>query len=210
MIVSRLAGLIGLAALIATPVLAQEGRSSESGPVPPAQILTIDQQGVVGAADATKKAVEKISAALKPSGDKVRSMMEEGQKKISDFQQKANLLSDEKKQQIQVELQQLEQQIQTERQVAQVRFELARQDLVKQVWTEASTIAIEIMKARGANMLLERRSVHLISDSEDISQAVVNRLNASGKQFDIKIPTRAEAEKMIAERRQEMEANVQN
>jgi len=209
MIVSRLAGLIGLAALIATPVLAQEGRSSESGPVPPAQILTIDQQAVVGAAEATKKAVEKITSELKPSSDKINSMRQEGQKKIADFQQKADLLSNEKKQQFQVEIQQLQQQIQTEGQVAQVRFELARQDLVSQVWTEASNIAIEIMKARGANMLLERRSVHLISDSEDISAAVVKRLNASGKQFDVKIPSRAEAEKMIEERRKEIEAGQQ-
>ena len=210
-IARRAAALAALAFVAASPAIAQDAnRSSETGPVPPAQILTIDQQGVVGAAEATKAAVEKISSSLQPSADKIRSMVEEGQQKIRDYQQKADLLSPEKRAQIEQEVQQLEQQIQTERQIAQVRLELARQDVIKQVWTEASKIAVEIMKARGANMLLERRSVHLISDSEDISEAVLKRLDASGKRFDVKMPTRAEAEKMIEDRRKEFESNVQN
>lgn len=185
------AGAAGFAAFNAA-----EAQGAQKSPV----ILVVNTEMVVSQSEAGKTIPEQAEAVR---ANVVKELEAEAAKLKSDiekYQQNASLMSDEVRQKTEQELAVRQQYGLPQRaQIAEQAFRIAVQNAQAKILQQSQPILEEIVKERGATVLLDRGAVMYAAVETDVTQEVIAELDKKMKTVEVQKISLAEIEKQLKE-----------
>ncbi len=183
---SRLLSALSVVAIVATgSAMAQDAATA---PAEPGRIITVDRNLVMRDSDIGKDVTKQAEAIRDKFQKDAEATAKDLQAKRDALAEKQKILTEEKFQaevaQFQQEIQQKDQELQVNLRRLQVGVMRAQADISK----ELGPIFKDIMKVRGANMLVEKGAVIAAAANQDITQVVIDRLNKTGKRVKLTLP----------------------
>lgn len=159
---------------IGSAITSAEAQSASAAPV----ILTISRAQLVNQSKAGKGIPEKAEKVR----DSVQKELEEEatklNKEIEDFQKNSSLMSEEVRQQKQQELAMRSQYgLPQQAQIMEQAFSVAVQQAQAKILVESQPIIADIIKKRGATIVLDKASVMYAATETDITQEVLSALD---------------------------------
>ncbi|MGB0922262.1 MAG: OmpH family outer membrane protein [Alphaproteobacteria bacterium] len=183
---TRLLSALSLVAVVATgPALAQ---NAATAPAEPMRVISVDRAVIMRDSEIGKDITKQAEAVRDGFQKDAEATAKDLQGKRDALAEKQKILSPEKFQEevgkFQQEVQSKDQELQVNLRRLQVGVLRAQADVSK----ELGPIFKDIMKARGANMLIEKGVVIAAPGDQDITQVVIERLNKTGKRVKLTLP----------------------
>lgn len=176
------------AAMIPLAATAQEPAANANAPAEPARVLTVDRNDVFRGSAAGQdimKQAEEIGKTFREEAEaKGKALAEKGR----ELEGKRDYLAPAK---LQEEVQNLRREAamaEREVQINARRVQLALQRAQVEMNQALGPIFAEIMRARGSNMLVDRAAVIAAPVYIDISEQVIEKMDATGKRFQLVLP----------------------
>lgn len=155
-----------------------EAQSAGNAPV----ILTISRGQLIEQSKAGKGIPDKANRVRESVQQELEAEAEKLSKEIEDFQKNSSLMSEEVRQQKQQELAVRQQYgLPQQAQIMEQAFSAAVQQAQAKILVESQPIIADIIKKRGATIVLDKASVMYAATDTDITQEVLSALD---KKFD--------------------------
>lgn len=185
---SRLLSALSVVAIMATgPALAQESAAA-TAPAEPMRVISVDRAVVMRDSDIGKDVTKQAEAVRDKYQKEAEATAKDLQGQRDALAEKQKILSPEKFQEEVTAFQQIIQQKDQELQVNLRRLQVGVMRAQTDISNELGPIFKDIMKARGANMLIEKGVVIAAPGDQDITQVVIDRLNKGGKRVKLTLP----------------------
>lgn len=192
-----LAGLGGFAAMNAA-----EAQGAQQAPV----ILVVNTEMVVSQSKAGKTIPEQAEAVRASVAKELEAETEKLKKDIENYQKNASLMSDEVRQKTEQELAVRQQYGLPQRaKIAEQAFRIAVQNAQAKILKESQPILEEIVKDRGATVLLDRSAVMYAAVETDVTQEVISKLDKKMDEVEVQKISLSEIENQLKEAQAKMQ-----
>lgn len=180
-----LSAAVFAAGLTTGAALAQDAATA---PAEPIRALSVDRQQVLRDSDMGKDLATQAERMSEGFQKDAEAAAKDFQGKQDAIIAKKGMLSEEK---FNEEVGKFQQEVQAKDREMQInlrRLQVGVMQAQGEIAKELGPIFTDIMKARGANMLLDKNAVIAGSVTQDITAVVIERLNKTGKRVKLKLP----------------------
>lgn len=160
--------LLGAAVLSAVPVLAADG----------SKVALLDREAALLASNAARTAQEKLNGDMKPQRDRLDQLRNDIKAMEQRFQKEGATMSEINKKNLRDQADKKAQEFNVLVQQVQERTQQAQQDLLKRMLPTLEIILEDLRKSGGYDIILDRRSAIYVAPELDLTQRVIDRLNA--------------------------------
>lgn len=142
-------------------------------------VVVLDTDAAIKSTDLARKTIEKLNADTKPQRDRADALRKELSDLQEKFQKNASIMSDKEKQEMEKQYQIKMYELNGLGEAMQKRNVEMTQELLKKVAGTLQNVVESVRTANKYDIILDRKSAHMVDPSSDITKDVADKLNAA-------------------------------
>lgn len=142
-------------------------------------VVVLDTDAAIKATDLARKTIEKLNADTKPQRDRADVLRKELSDLQEKFQKNSSIMSDKEKQEMDKQYQIKMYELNGLGEAMQKRNVEMTQELLKKVAGTLQNVVESVRTANKYDIILDRKSTHMVDPASDITKEVSDKLNAA-------------------------------